>query len=122
MNIPDVLERLFWTVLAAFLGGLTVGGVLDISTIDAAIVAGASAGVNFLLLVARSRLAVLPEPGDGLPGLPVDDGVDVARRLLPYDPEHTTDGGAVDLATINAVCLVIIAVVAVLYAFGKLPL
>lgn len=73
MNIRDTIERLFWTVLAAFLGGLTVGGVLDISTLDAAALAGASAGVNFLLIIARSRLAVLPEPGEGLPGLPTDD-------------------------------------------------
>lgn len=73
MNLPDLLERLLWTVLAAFLGGLTVGGLVDISAIDAAIVAGATAGVNFLTIVARARLAVLPDPGAGLPGLEVDD-------------------------------------------------
>ena len=73
MKFRDTLERLFWTILAAFLGGLSVGGVIDISTLDAAITASAAAGVNFLLIVARSRLAVLPEPGEGLPGLPTDE-------------------------------------------------
>lgn len=73
MQIRDTFERLFWTVLSAFLGALAVGGVVDISTLDAAIAAAAGAGVNFILIVARWRLSVLPEPGDGLPGLPVDN-------------------------------------------------
>jgi len=74
MNVRDMSERLLWTVLAAFLGGLTVGGLVDISALDAALVAGATAGVNFLTIVARARLAVLPDPGAGLPGLRTDDG------------------------------------------------
>lgn len=121
MDLRDTLERLWWTLLAAFLGALGVGGMLDISTLDAAVMAAAGAGVNFLLLVARSRLDVLPEPGEGLPGLPTDQ-VSSGDRLaghLPYDPEHTTrDSGAVDVGT---VCLVIIAVVAVLFALGEVP-
>lgn len=93
MNLPDVLERLFWTLVAAFLGGLSVGGVLDISTFDAAVAAAATAGVNFVLLIARWRLSVLPEPGEGLPGLPTGDLVDVAGRLRElglHDDEPTT--------------------------------
>ncbi len=70
MNLRDTLERLWWTLLAAFLGALGVGDLLDISTLDAAVTAAAAAGVNFLLIVARARLAVLPDPGAGLPGLP----------------------------------------------------
>lgn len=123
MNLRDMAERLFWTLLAAFLGALGVGDLLDISTLDAAITATAAAGVNFLLLVARARLAVLPEPGAGLPGLPVEETVDVNERLRGagmWDDEPTTpDRGAVAWGTI-ALC--VIAVVAVLYAFGKLPL
>ena len=92
MNLRDTAERLFWTLVAAFLGALGVSDVLDISALDAALAATAAAGVNFLLLVARARLAVLPEPGAGLPGLPTNDTVDVDERLLPYDPEHTTPG------------------------------
>lgn len=71
-TLAGYAERLFWTVVAAFLGGLTVGGVVDISTLDAAIIAAVSAGVNFISLVARARLAVLPDPGAGLPGLHTD--------------------------------------------------
>lgn len=76
MRARDTLERLFWTLLSAFLGALTVSDLVDISAVQAGITAAAGAGANFLLLVARSRLAVLPLPGDGLPGLPVneDDG------------------------------------------------
>lgn len=73
MKFRDVAERLFWTLVAAFLGALGVSDVLDISALDAALSATAAAGVNFLLLVARARLAVLPNPGEGLPGLPTDD-------------------------------------------------
>lgn len=74
MNVRDTLERLFWTVLAAFLGALGVSDAIDITAVQAGIVAATSAGVNFLLLVARWRLSVLPEPGAGLPGLPTDEG------------------------------------------------
>ena len=119
MNLRDLAERLWWTLLAAFLGALGVGDLLDISTLDAAITATAAAGVNFLLLVARARLSVLPDPGAGLPGLPVDDSVDVNARLLPYDDVPSTrDRGAVAWGT---VALVIIAIVVVLWAIGEVP-
>ena len=72
MNVRDTAERLVWTVLAAFLGALGVSDAIDISAVQAGIAAAAAAGVNFLLLVARARLSVLPEPGAGLPGLPTD--------------------------------------------------
>lgn len=74
MHLRDTLERLVWTVVAAFTGLLAVGPILDISAIEAAVGAAATAGLNFLTLIARARLAVLPSPGDGLPGLPADDG------------------------------------------------
>ena len=96
MNYRDTAERLFWTLLAAFLGALTVSDLLDISALQAAIAAAASAGANFLLLVARARLSVLPEPGEGLPGLPTEQPVSVADRLrelglhddIPTTPER----------------------------------
>ena len=72
MNFRDMAERLVWTLIAAFLGALGVSDMIDISAVQAGITAAASAGVNFILLVARARLAVLPEPGAGLPGLPTD--------------------------------------------------
>jgi hypothetical protein len=81
VNLRDTAERLFWTLVAAFLGALGVSDVLDISTVDAALAATAAAGVNFLLLIARARLAVLPDPGAGLPGIPTDDMVHIDERL-----------------------------------------
>jgi hypothetical protein len=74
MNIRDTAERLFWTLVAAFLGSLAVSDFIGISAVQAGLAAAASAGVNFLLIVARARLAVLPAPGEGLPGLPADEG------------------------------------------------
>lgn len=68
MNARDTLERLFWTMLAAFLGALGVSDAIGITAVQAGIVAAVSAGVNFLLIVARWRLSVLPNPGEGLPG------------------------------------------------------
>jgi hypothetical protein len=69
MNVRDTLERLFWTLVAAFLGALGVSDAIDITALQAGLTAAASAGVNFLLIVARYRLSVLPDPGEGLPGL-----------------------------------------------------
>lgn len=72
MNIRDTLERLFWTVIAAMGGALIAPEILsvNISTLEAAAIAGLSAAVNFVTLVAREKLAVVPDPGAGLPGLP----------------------------------------------------
>lgn len=72
MNIRDTIERLFWTVASAFTGLLAVGTVIDISTLEAALGAAATAGVNFLNILARERLSALPSPGEGLPALPTD--------------------------------------------------
>lgn len=69
----DTAERLVWTVVAAMGGALAAGPIINISTLDAAKVAGLAAAVNFLTIVARKRLSVLPDPGDGLPALPVED-------------------------------------------------
>ena len=72
MRWRDTIERLFWTLVSAFIGGLSVSGLIDISATEAAISATAVAAANFVLLIARTRLGVLPEPGAGLPGLPTD--------------------------------------------------
>lgn len=75
MNIRDLAERLVWTVVAAFGGGLVGSGIdwpISLDAWDAARLAALTAGINFVLIVARQRLAVLPDPGQGLPGLPVE--------------------------------------------------
>lgn len=66
--LRDTLERLFWTFVAAFLGTLVGTAVLDlgVSSLQAAAVAGLGAVANAVLLLARWRLSVLPNPGEGL--------------------------------------------------------
>lgn len=71
MNARDCAERLCWTVIAAFFGNLAAGAVFDVDATMAAGMAAFTAAVNFVLIVARARLAVLPDPGKGLPGLAV---------------------------------------------------
>lgn len=72
--IRDLLERILWTFVAAFLGALTGAAVLslDVSALQAAAMAGLGAVANAVLVFARWRLSVLPNPGEGLPGLPVE--------------------------------------------------
>lgn len=70
--IRDLLERILWTFVAAFLGALTGAAVLslDVTALQAAAMAGLGAVANAVLVFARWRLSVLPDPGEGLPGLP----------------------------------------------------
>lgn len=97
MRIRDTLERLFWTFVASFLSTLlgapvlvdlvqalnATPVVLDIAPIGYAVisaaVAGATAVANYLLIIARWRLDVLPSPGQGLPALGV-------REVEPSPP------------------------------------
>ena len=70
--IRDLAERLLWTFVAAFLGTLTGSAVLDLGldALQVAALAGLGAVANAVLVIARWRLSVLPNPGEGLPGLP----------------------------------------------------
>lgn len=74
MNVRDTLERLFWTVVAAALTNLSTVGLLDIAAWKGAALAAINGGITFLLIVARTRLSVLPDPGAGLPALPTEEG------------------------------------------------
>lgn len=103
MNYRDLAERLFWSVLVAALTNFGSVDFLDIAAWKAAALAGINAGVTMLLLVARSRLAVLPDPGEGLPGLPVDDNVNIAERLAG-------DRGAVDIVEVLYVAALVIVI------------
>lgn len=64
----DLAERLVWTCVSAFLGALVAGGAFSvgISVLEAAVLAAAGAAVNFVIVVARWRLSVLPDPGAGI--------------------------------------------------------
>lgn len=67
-KITDTIERLLWTFVAAFLGQLVGAAVLDlgVSALQSAAVAGLGAVANAVLLLARWRLSVLPDPGQAV--------------------------------------------------------
>ena len=72
MKIRDAVERLFWTFIAGAAGALISAPLLDIDLWQAAAVSGLGDVIAGVLLIARWRLSVLPNPGEGLPGLPVE--------------------------------------------------
>lgn len=72
MNIRDTLERMFWTVVSAVCSSAVVAGLTDVEVWIAAAIAGGTAAINFVSIVARARLAALPDPGAGLPLLPIE--------------------------------------------------
>ena len=72
MNYRDLAERLVWSVVVAALTNLGSVDLLEIAAWKAAALAGINAAVTFIVIVARTRLSVLPDPGAGLPGLPTD--------------------------------------------------
>lgn len=85
MNLRDTAERIFWTFVAGALSSLGVGELLslDLALWQTAALAGGAAVANLVLLIARARLAVLPAPGEGLPGLPAERGAgDIVLGLL----------------------------------------
>lgn len=71
LTIRDTLERLWWTFVAAATGNITAVALLDIAAWKMAVATGLVAAVNLVTIIARWRLSVLPDPGAGLPGLPV---------------------------------------------------
>lgn len=86
MKIRDLLERCIWTVVAASLTNLGALAVLDLALLEALLLAGVNGFVTYLLVIARWRLSVLPDPGQGLPGLPAGDRgnstVDLVIKVL----------------------------------------
>lgn len=72
MNVRDTLERLFWTAASAVGSSVIGAALLEMNTWKTAALAGITAGINFITIVARRRLETLPDPGAGLPGLPTD--------------------------------------------------
>ena len=73
MNLRDTLERIVWTFVAGALGAIVGASLLDIDLWQAAAVAGLGDVASLVLIIARTRLSVLPNPGAGLPGLPTED-------------------------------------------------
>ena len=82
-TLRDTAERLFWTFVSAFLGtflgapvllavldAVNTGGPINLSLVATALVAATFGGViavaNAVLLIARWRLSVLPDPGQAV--------------------------------------------------------
>ena len=66
----ELTEWVVWTTVVAFLGGLMAPAIgVDISQLQAAAVAALNACLQAVLMIARWRLSVLPQPGAGLPGV-----------------------------------------------------
>lgn len=76
MKLRDFLERLFWTIVVAGLASAASAALFDIEAWKAAAMTGLAAGIQCVIVFGRYRLSVLPNPGEGLPGLPVTGGGD----------------------------------------------
>lgn len=66
MKVRDLCERVFWTAVSAGLAAVPSAALFDVASWKLAALVGAAAAVNAVLIVARWRLSVLPDPGDGL--------------------------------------------------------
>lgn len=70
MKLHDVLERAVWTFIQAFLAALVIQPATGLAAAgQAALLAGVSAVIASLTVVARVRLDALPNPGEGVPGI-----------------------------------------------------
>lgn len=72
--LRDFLERLFWTTVVAALASTAGAALFGIEAWKAAALTGLAAGIQCVVVFGRYRLSVLPNPGEGLPGLPVAGG------------------------------------------------
>lgn len=70
MNLRDLAERTFWTAFVAGVGNTSLAALLDVDQLKAAAMTAGSAALTVVVVFARKRLSVLPDPGAGLPGLP----------------------------------------------------
>lgn len=72
IRVRDLLERIVWTAVAAALTAVVGAPILDVEAWRAAAFAGGTAAATAVLVIARWRLAILPDPGAGLPGIRPD--------------------------------------------------
>lgn len=68
MKWNQILERLFWGFVATAGGALMAPAVFgfDVTAVEASLIAGCGSVVSGITQLARWRLSVLPNPGDGL--------------------------------------------------------
>lgn len=74
MKIRDFLERLVWTAVVAAGANVTTAVVFDIAWWQMAAATAGAAVLQTVVTFGRYRLARLPDPGEGLPGLPTHPG------------------------------------------------
>lgn len=68
--VRDFLERLFWTLVVTSSSGMVASSLLDIEVWKVAAMNGLAAVIQAVVVFGRYRLSILPNPGEGLPGLP----------------------------------------------------
>lgn len=83
MKFRDAIERIFWTAVAAAGAAVTGAALFDVESWRAAAMAATAAAIDAVLVIARWRLSVLPNPGAGLPGLPVEPKPIVGAGYVP---------------------------------------
>lgn len=64
-TVRNIAERLLWTVVSAALAAVLAAPVVGVDAVQAAGMAALVALINGVLLVARWRLSVLPDPTTG---------------------------------------------------------
>ena len=67
LRTRDLIERVVWTAIAAALTALIGAPILDVEEWRAAALAGGTSAITAILVIARWRLSILPDPGAGLP-------------------------------------------------------
>jgi hypothetical protein len=68
MDWRDFAERQFWTFVATAGANLTGAAFMDLAPWKAAALVGIASVVQSVTTVARTRLAILPNPGEGFGG------------------------------------------------------
>jgi hypothetical protein len=99
VRIADCAERILWTAIAAGLANIGAATILGVDAWKAAVATGLAAGVNAVLVIARWRLSVLPDPGGAVAGFGVAAGYAAAlkateARVTPaVTPTHSDPSG-----------------------------
>lgn len=73
INVRDFAERWVWTVVVVGAGNLAGAALFNVDAWKMGAATGLAAGLQVITTFGRYRLKILPNPGEGLPGLPVDE-------------------------------------------------
>lgn len=81
IRTKDVTERVFWTFVVGALSNLLGVTLLDIELWKAAVLAGLSAVLTYMLALGRWRLSVLPDPGAAVAVAAREETIDQLKQL-----------------------------------------